>query len=369
MRRETRGDPEGVEGQGEVIHVSAAPAELAELDASPGLLQSGFWGFFKAAHGWRPHAYRVTAEGVEFPLLVLTRSLPGSFVLAYVPFGPTYDPGAGRSELLSALARGLRPSLPGGTLLVRFDLPWTCGGDAPSGGGPPRVVKAGHDMQPASTILVDISSSLEQVLASMKPKTRYNIRLAQKKGVVVEEGSSADLDQWYTIYRETSARDRIAIHSRDYYRGLLDAARAYDGVKPTVSLLLARHDGELLAGNIVVFWRETASYLYGASSGAKRNLMPTYALQWEAIRRAKDAGCRSYDLFGVPSQPDPAHPMYGLYQFKTGFHDEVLQRWGTWDVPLRSFAYAAYSAAENARMIYHRTLKKRLRGRPRGNDA
>jgi lipid II:glycine glycyltransferase (peptidoglycan interpeptide bridge formation enzyme) len=380
VRGETRGDREGVEGQGEVIQVTAAPAELAELDASPDLLQSGFWGYFKASHGWKPHAFRVQAEGAgggvtgapgsaEFPVLVLTRSLPGSFVLAYVPFGPSFDPGTGRAELLLALAQALRPSLPDGTLLVRFDLPWPKSGEAPAGRGMLRVVKSRHDMQPASTVVVDITPSPEQILASMKSKTRYNIRLAAKKGVVVEEGGSADLDRWYTLYRETSARDRIAIHSREYYRGLLDAARVYAGVKPFVGLLLARHDGDLLAGNIVAFWRERAAYLYGASSGEKRNLMPTYALQWDAICRARDAGCRSYDLFGVPSLPDPGQPMYGLYQFKTGFHDDVLRRWGTWDVPLRPLAYAAYGAVENARMIYYRTLKKRLRGRPQGNDA
>ena len=369
MRGEAPCDPEGVEGQGEVIQVTTEPANLAELDASPDLLQSGFWGFFKAAHAWKPHAFRVHADHADFPLLVLTRSLPGSLVLAYVPFGPSYDPVAGRAELLSLLARALRSSLPRGTLLVRFDLPWTRSGESPAGDGPPRVQKAQHDMQPASTVVVDIAPPLEQVLASMKSKTRYNIRLSSKKGISVVPGGSADLDQWYAIYRETSARDRIAIHSRDYYRGLLDAARAYPGVKPTVSLLLARHDGELLAGNIVAFWKDRAAYLYGASSGEKRNLMPTYALQWESIRRAKDAGCLSYDLFGVPPHPSPGHPMFGLYQFKTGFQEEILRRWGTWDVPFRPLAYAAYSAAENLRMTYHRSLKKKLRGRSPGNDA
>jgi lipid II:glycine glycyltransferase (peptidoglycan interpeptide bridge formation enzyme) len=372
----TPGDPEGVEGQGEVIQVRAAPAELAELDASPDLLQSGFWGHFKASHGWKPYAFRVRAEDVatspgsaEFPLLVLTRSLPGSLALAYVPFGPSWDPGTGRAALLSALARSLRPFLPGGTLLVRFDLPWPRSGENPAGGRSPRVLKSRHDMQPASTVVVDIAPPLDQVLASMKSKTRYNIRLSSKKGVAVTEGSVADLDQWYTLYRETSARDRIAIHSREYYRGLLDAARAYRGARPAVILLLARHDGELLAGNIVAFWRERAAYLYGASSGGKRNLMPTYALQWEAIRRARDAGCRTYDLFGVPPAADPGHPMFGLYQFKTGFNEEILQRWGTWDVPVRPLAYAAYSTAENVRMFYYRSLRKKTRGRARGNDT
>jgi lipid II:glycine glycyltransferase (peptidoglycan interpeptide bridge formation enzyme) len=216
-------------------------------------------------------------------------------------------------------------------------------------------------MQPASTVVVDIDRPLDVVLKAMKTKTRYNIRLAEKKDVTVSEGSPDDIGRWYSIYQETALRDRIAIHSLSYYRGLLQSAREYPGVSPEVKLLLAWHDGELLAGNIVAFWKTRAAYLYGASSGSKRNLMPTYALQWEAIRRAHAAGCRTYDLYGVPPRPDPGHPMFGLYQFKTGFSDTVLERWGTWDVSFRPALCALYRAAEAVRMLYYRRVRKHLR--------
>ena len=335
------------------------PAPLAALDASPELLQSGFWGHFKGAHAWTPLAFSVRAGDASFGLLVLTRRLARLFSIAYVPFGPTADPVSGRGGMLVALARALRPHLPAGTLFVRYDVPWQKTGEAPAA---PGAVKAASDMQPASTVVVDITPPLDDVLGAMKSKTRYNIRLAQKKGVRVAEGGAGDLDRWYALYTETSRRDRIAIHSRAYYRGLFDAARCYPGARPRVALLLATHEGDFLAGNIVAFWKDRAAYLYGASSGAKRNLMPTYALQWEAIRLAKEAGCTSYDLFGVPPLPDPGHPMFGLYQFKTGFNETVLERWGTWDVPLKPMAYAGYRAAEAARMFYYRTLKKKLPG-------
>jgi lipid II:glycine glycyltransferase (peptidoglycan interpeptide bridge formation enzyme) len=221
-------------------------------------------------------------------------------------------------------------------------------------------------MQPASTVVVDITPPLDDVLAGMKPKTRYNIRLADRRGVEVSEGTAADIDAWYALYQETSRRDRIGIHTRSYYAGLLEAARTYAGLRPQLKLLLARHDGTLLAGNIVALWKDRAVYLYGASSAEKRNLMPTYALQWEAIRLARAAGCRSYDLFGVPPRPDPGHAMAGLYQFKTGFSSEVRERWGTWDAAFRPSAYAGWRAAESLRMLYHRTLKKRLRLPSRG---
>jgi lipid II:glycine glycyltransferase (peptidoglycan interpeptide bridge formation enzyme) len=369
MRRKARHDTEGCEGQGEVIEVAVAPVPLSFLDSNDEMLQTGFWGRFKEEHGWRTHAFRVSVIGAEteaFGILVLTRRLLRFFSIAYVPFGPVADPGSGRGDFLSSLARALRARLPRNTLFLRFDLPWSRVGDAPCARGRQRVTKSASDVQPASTVVVDIRPHLEQVLASMKSKTRYNVRLASKKGVEVREGGPGDFDAWYALYEETARRDRIGIHSRAYYRDLLRESERYPGAKPAVKLLLARHEGDLLAGNIVTFWRSRASYLYGASSGEKRNLMPTYALQWEAMRLAKEAGCASYDLFGVPPKPDPDHPMFGLYQFKTGFSDRVQDRWGTWDAPFSPGFYFLYRVAEALRMFYYRSIKKRIRSRHSG---
>ncbi|HET6452396.1 MAG TPA: peptidoglycan bridge formation glycyltransferase FemA/FemB family protein [Spirochaetia bacterium] len=337
--------------------MTVRPVPLSCLDTSPELLQSGFWGAFKEGYGWKAFPFEVSAGPATFGLLVLVRRLAGRFPIAYVPFGPVHDPGAGRGGTLALIARAVRESLPKGTLFLRFDLPWARDGESPAG---PRLRKCRSDMQPASTVVVDISVSAEQVLAAMKPKTRYNIRLAGKKGVTVVEGTPADVPSWYALYQETARRDRIGIHSRAYYQGLLQSAAGYSGEAPCVQLLLARHEGELLAGNIVAYWKDRAAYLYGASSGAKRNLMPTYALQWEAITRAQARGCRTYDLFGVPPRPDPGHPMFGLYQFKTGFSEQVRERWGTWDAVYRPGLRALFGAAEAARMFYYRGLKKRM---------
>jgi lipid II:glycine glycyltransferase (peptidoglycan interpeptide bridge formation enzyme) len=284
-----------------------------------------------------------------------------------VPFGPTFDPGTGRAAFLSALARSLRQHLPRGTFLLRFDLPWLRGGESPAG---PGLRKAADDIQPPATVIVDLRPAEDEILAAMKPKTRYNVRLAEKRGVMVEAGTAADMDRWYALYRETGDRDRIAIHSLAYYRGLFEAAaaRAAAGqLAPTVKLLLAKADGRMLAGNIVLFWRTSAVYLTGASSGEQRNLMPTYALQWAAMRMAKAAGCESYDLYGCPPAADESHPMFGLYQFKTGFSPAVTERWGTWDAPLCRPLYGAYAAAERLRMWWYRVARKRLAGRLSGS--
>lgn len=367
MRRQGGGDVEGREGQGEIIEISLSRASLTDLDSSEELLQSGWWGSFKQSHGWQAHPFSVAVEGqrtATFGLLVLTRALFRRFVIAYVPFGPAFDPGCDRGHFLSSLAAGLRPYLPPGTLFVRFDLPWEKTGEEPGWSGKGlRVRKSPNDIQPPDTVVVDISLPLDSVLAAMKPKTRYNVRLAEKKGVVVREEGDQGLDPWYSMYQETSRRDRIAIHSPSYYKGLFSACRSYDGKAPVVTLLTARHEGELLAGNICIFWKKRGVYLTGASSNAKRNLMSTYALQWEAIQRAKEAGCTEYDLYGIPPMADPDHPMYGLYQFKTGFSDRIVQRWGTWDAPCQPAFCALYRAAEEARLFYFRTVKKRLRRR------
>jgi lipid II:glycine glycyltransferase (peptidoglycan interpeptide bridge formation enzyme) len=160
------------------------------------------------------------------------------------------------------------------------------------------------------------------------------------------------------LYRETAERDKISIHSFDYYKTLFSLASTYTGA-PTVRLLLAEIDETVTAGIIIAFHGAGATYLYGASSDYKRNYMPNYALQWRAIESAKDHGCLWYDLFGIPPVGDPEQPMYGLYRFKVGFGGRVIHRPGCWDIPIRGRMYNAYRFAERARTYYYKTLKKR----------
>jgi lipid II:glycine glycyltransferase (peptidoglycan interpeptide bridge formation enzyme) len=395
------------------IRLETASAEFC--DSSQAFLQSGFWGSFKSEFGWKARHFSLGFEASSSSLLVLERRLARGFSFAYVPHGPECDfAEIDRAEALSALAASIRPFLPHGCLFLRFDPPWylaeeraaaaeRADGGASRGGGPgddrtprdgalpegiaengsaavggtegdvpsepmrPRLgkplVRAAADVQPPDTVLLDLDKSEEELLGAMKPKWRYNIRLAEKKGVVIEEAGLEDLGEFYRLYRATALRDRIALHPQRYYERLFALASGYPRAPsrpaPDIRLWIARHEGEALAAIVTLFRGEEAVYLYGASSDSKRNLMPAYALQWAAIRAAKAALCREYDFFGIPPSDDQNHPMAGLYRFKTGFGGRIVHRAGSWDYPLHPVAYRAFRAAEEARRWWFKDFKKR----------
>ena len=198
----------------------------------------------------------------------------------------------------------------------------------------------------------------------MKPKWRYNVSLAQKKGVQVNTSGGAqtasspkELETFYSLLKDTAVRDGIAVHSFDYYKTLFEicAEQGKNGKEQTLRLYTAVHEGDTLAGIVVLFRGKYATYLYGASSGEKRNLMAPYALQWRAMQDAKEAGCQFYDLFGIPPNDDPNHPMAGLYRFKTGFGGQIIHRPGSWDYPYKRAVYVLFNFAE--------TFRKKLRDR------
>jgi lipid II:glycine glycyltransferase (peptidoglycan interpeptide bridge formation enzyme) len=353
----------------------------AALDSCEGasFLQSAFWGRFKAGFGWEAHAFHAEWAGVPVenppsPLLVLTRPLIRGVGFAYVPWGPelpenlaaptetpagSLGPSAVRTRALAELARELRPRLPRNTAFVRFDPPWYNA----DGQGVPLLerplVRAAADVQPADTVLIGLDQGDEALLAAMKEKCRYNIRLSAKKGVTVRRGDEAELGVFYRLFEETAERDGIAIHSIDYYKTLFALAKETGPLSPVdVRLYIAAYGGEDLAAIITLFRGGEAVYLYGASSNNKRNLMAPYLLQWTAMRDARDFGCKSYDLFGIPPADDPAHPMAGLYRFKTGFGGAVIHRSGSWDFAFRPVARILFNTAEALRKNL-RTRKKR----------
>ncbi len=331
------------------------PVSIDSLSGGDTLLQAPFWARFKARFGWEPWTFSPDPPGGEGEraLLVLRRPFLGPLGMAYIPYPPAWA-----EDQLPELSRELLGEMPLGTFFLRYDLsreiPEAGDSDQPQNRG---LRKAPMDIQPPSTVILDLQPPEEELLAGMKSKTRYNIRLSGRKGVAVEQLGSEGLDCFYQLYQETAERDRIAIHSREYYQGLLEEARVGGA---DIRIYAARHGGETLAAVVTVFQGDTAVYLYGASSSRKRNLMPAYALQWQAIRDAKSAGCRVYDFFGIPPDgQDRDHPMHGLYRFKTGFGGRIVHRRGSWDYPFSRLLYGLYRAAEAIRVYYYKVWKKR----------
>jgi lipid II:glycine glycyltransferase (peptidoglycan interpeptide bridge formation enzyme) len=246
---------------------------------------------------------------------------------------------------LKELAVSLREKLPRDTVFIRFDLPWHFEGkdDSPLS-LPLPFRRAGTDIQCPDTVLIDLAQPIESIIAGMKAKWRYNAKLALKKGVAIRRFGIEKLQSFYELLEETAERDGIEIHPYNYYKTLFELASTSVGID--VRLYLAEHEGDLLAGIITLFRGNEAVYLYGASSNNKRNFMAPYALQLNAIEDAKKSGCLEYDLFGIPPNDDPSHPMSGLYLFKTGFGGRIIHRYGCWDYPYRLFAYNFFRIVE-----------------------
>lgn len=326
-------------------------ARRVELDALAGdeLLQSGFWGAFRRRLGWRPVPVAVTGSGAGAggggtALLLCRRTPAGVFV--YCPLGPQAEAPSGTgSAYLDRLARAVRPLLPPASLAVRFDPPWP--EERWSG-----AVRAAPAVQPLSTVIVDLRRDDAALLAAMKPKTRYNVRLSERRGVAVREAGAAGLAGWHRLHRLMAHRQGITLHSLRYFSELFATAAEYPGRRPRLLLLMAEYEGEEVAGIVVSLFGRQARYLYGASSDRHRQVMPNYRLQWAAMRLAREAGCHTYDLFGIPRNADPSLPMAGLYRMKTGFGGAIVHRAPAYDAVLNRPRYAAFRLAETARARY-----------------
>lgn len=300
------------------------------------VLQSFEWGEVKAATGWKPHRLVVEdGERIRAAATVLERALPGlGRPLFYSPRGPVldYEDTAAFDALIEAVRRL------GGD---RRAIAWKIDPDIPVPA--PRLedylasrgfVPAGKGLnfegiQPRFVFRLGIEPPLDQVMAGFATKTRYNINLAARRGVVVTEGEESDLPEFYDLLRVTAERDRFLVRSFEYYR-VLWRCLVQRGL---ARLFVARHEGEMIAGTIAFIFGDQAWYIYGASGNRKRDLMPNHALQWEMIRWAKAQGCRLYDFRGISGDPDPNNPLYGLYRFKKGFGGQVVEFVGEFDLP------------------------------------
>ena len=196
-----------------------------------------------------------------------------------------------------------------------------------------------------NTVLIDVTGQTDQMLARMKQKTRYNIRLAEKKGVILRAGKVDDLPLLYRMYAATSVRDGFIIRNEDYYRLVWKTFinQTNEKNQPNAEPLIAEVNGEPVAAIIIFYFAGRAIYMYGMSFESNREKMPNYLLQWEAMKRANARGCSVYDLWGAPDEFNESDSMWGVFRFKEGLGGEVIRTIGAWDHPTSPIWYKIYT--------------------------
>lgn len=326
---------------------------------NPHVLQSWTWGEFKSRHGWS--ATRLLFQEGEDTVAaasVLERKPQGLPNLPLVPSSILYVPKGPALDWADAdLGRRVQAKLENlarrrGAMFVKVDPDVYYHAGAPDYSTRPAVADeiaqslgsrgwrfSDEQIQFRNTVLLDLDHTEEELLAAMKSKTRYNVRLAARRGVTIRRGDRSDLDAFYRLYAETSDRDGFLIRPYKYYRdgwgSFLDVGQAH--------LLLADVEGETVAGLMLFTFGSAAWYLYGASSNHHRKHMPNQLLQWEAIRQAKAAGCTLYDMWGAPDNLDESDPMWGVVRFKLGLGGQLARGLGAWDYPPNRAAYRLYT--------------------------
>ena len=311
------------------------------------LLQTGEWGELKSAFGWDPVRF-VLDDGLGAQILF--RRLPLGLALAYLPKPAFSDPLFAVGNQLWVEMDKICKKMHAVFLKIEFDA-WE---NSPLliGEGPgaalnlsKRVRQSSYNIQPPRTIIVDLNGTEDEILARMKQKTRYNIRLARKKGVTVRPWD--DLSAFHQMILVTGGRDGFGVHSLEYYR------RAYELFHPAgmAELLVAEYGGAPLAALMVFARGRRAWYVYGASNDEERNRMPTYLLQWEAMRWARSQGAEEYDLWGVPDEDEEnlethfterSDSLWGVYRFKRGFGGEVTRAAQALDRVYNPWLYKMY---------------------------
>jgi peptidoglycan pentaglycine glycine transferase (the first glycine) len=299
--------------------------EFIALRPEAHLLQTGAWGELKSAFDWKAERIIGNRSGVQ----ILFRSVPGGFTVGYIPKGPVGDQ---LNELLPEIDQVCRENR---AIFLKVE---------PDVWEDPNEIhdykkegfKHTKPIQPRQTIFINIAENEDLILAGMKQKTRYNIRLAEKKEIRI--ASSNDIEIFHQMMMITGKRDGINAHSQAYFQKAYDLFRSSGNCE----LLFAYFQDEPVAALMVFAQGKMAWYMYGASTEIERNRMPTYLLQWEAIRWAKTKGCEFYDLWGIPDVDEAVleetflqkmshEGLWGVYRFKRGFGGKVMRSSGAWD--------------------------------------
>ena len=355
--------------------------------SNPHFLQTYEWGQVKAKYGWEPiyaiwdeqgnmqvendvsrlssFVFPPSAAALILKRQILRNGFAARLSILYSPKGPFLDwtNEALRNRVLDDLQSFARKQ---GAIFLKMDPDVVLGtgipnsqDDALDNDGQAVVSElksrgwgyASDQIQFKNTVLVDLDPSEEEILGRMKQKTRYNIRLAERKGVTVRVGMKDDLPLLYKMYAETSVRDGFVIRDESYYKtvwelfmtGAQSSIVNRKSSMPFSEPLIAEVNNEPVASIFVFYFAGRAYYVYGMSRDSHREKMPTYLLQWEAMKRAKARGCSVYDLWGAPDIFDESDSMWGVFRFKDGLGGKVIRTLGAWDFAPNPLWYKMYS--------------------------
>lgn len=354
-----------------MIPFTGTPQAWNELIASlphPHLLQTWEWSQGKVKHGWQamPFVWQEPQGKPVAAAMLLKRRFPigafaGKLCVLYVPKGPLLDWNdiLLRDRILDDLQAFTKRL---GAIFIKMDPDVVLGKGIP---GDRDAVEnddgkqvrfelmrrkwrfSQDQIQFRNTVLIDLSPSEDELLERMKQKTRYNVRLAQKKGVTVRIGTTDDLPQLYRMYAETSVRDNFLIREEGYYqtvwRNFMGNPFSSDGLQPFSEPLIAEVNGQAVAAVSLFFFAGQAIYLFGMSRDDQREKMPNHLLQWEAMRRAKALGCKIYNLWGAPNEFVESDELWGVFRFKEGLGGYVLRTLGAWDFTPIPLLYKMYT--------------------------
>ena len=347
--------------------------EIISKLPDPHFLQTYEWGQVKAKYGWQPiylvwddkgnmKEERSDLSSFVFPVqaacLILKRTALRRFSIFYAPKGPLMDwtNESLRKRVLDDLQSFAKKQ---GAIFLKIDPDVVLGRGVPASvdevtenSGQAVIsdlkrrgwVESSDQIQFRNTVMVDLSASEEDILMRMKQKTRYNVRLAEKKGVTVRVGTLDDLPMLYKMYAETSVRDGFVIRDEEYYMTvwkLFMTSTVYG--QPSAVPLIAEVDNEPVAAIFLFMFAGRGYYVYGMSRDKHREKMPTYLLQWAAMKHAKANGCLTYDLWGAPDVFDESDSMWGVYRFKEGLGGDVVRTLGAYDFAPSKFWYSMYS--------------------------
>ena len=299
------------------------------------ILQTAAWGELKSRFHWDPVRIATKDAGAQ----VLFRALPGGLTIAYIPRGPVgrnWDQLWPEIDSICRQRHAIFLKIEPDVWETNFNSVKDC---------LPKDITSSKSIQASRTIIIDLSPSLDEILNKMKQKTRYNIRLAEKKGVEVR--FSEDIPGFFKLMSITGERDGFGIHNQDYFQYAYELFQSTHSCK----LLMAYFENRPIAGLMVYKQGQRAWYLYGASNELQRNRMPTYLLQWKAMVWAKEEGCMEYDLWGIPdSEEDVLEAnfeemntgLWGVYRFKRGFGGQIKRIGTTYDRVYKPLLYRAY---------------------------